>query len=336
MATIYDVARHAEVSIGTVSRVLNGHQSVRPITRRAVLAAIEELGYHPNALARGLLSARTETVGMLVPNFGTAVVQLMAGAERAALAHDYTLLIGNAHADAAVEERYLRRLLERRVDGLLWRSVETGGELHAIVQASGVPAVLLFQRQPDPVLPSAVIDEDAATVAAVEDLAALGHRRIGVIADTVPYIGGPQRMRVICDTLKRLGLPVAPALMQRVSGREAVPEAVRQLLAQPEPPTAVIVSTLVLATACLQTLHEQAVRIPDEISVVVYGDTIWALAHDPTLSVIAVDLAVHAQDAMELLIRRISGDEQAPHTITHGAQYLRRGSCGPAPSESAK
>ena len=65
MATIYDVARHAEVSIGTVSRVLNGHQSVRPLTRRAVLAAIEELGYHPNALARGLLSARTATVGML-------------------------------------------------------------------------------------------------------------------------------------------------------------------------------------------------------------------------------------------------------------------------------
>src|SRR5690349_10206304 len=97
MATIYDVARRAEVSIGTVSRVLNGHPSVRPVTRRAVQTAIRELGYHPNALARGLLSDRTETIGMLVPDLGPMIVQLIEGAEQAALAHDYTLFMGNAH-----------------------------------------------------------------------------------------------------------------------------------------------------------------------------------------------------------------------------------------------
>ncbi|MGH2604628.1 MAG: LacI family DNA-binding transcriptional regulator, partial [Dehalococcoidia bacterium] len=299
MATIYDVARHAEVSIGTVSRVLNGHKSVRPVTRRAVLAAIEELGYHPNALARGLLSARTETIGMLVPNLGTLVVQLIEGAERVALAHDYTLLIGNAHADEVVEERYLRKLLERRVDGLLWRSVGTADTLRATIQAAGVPTVLLFRRQPDPVLPSAIVDEDAAINAAVEDLASLGHRRIGMIADATEHVGGPYRMRVVRRALERLGLPVVPELMASVDTRAAVAEAAGRMLAQIHPPTALILNTLNLAAVGLQTLHQRGVRMPDDVSVVAFGDSIWAVAHDPPLSVVTVDVIAHAQDAME-------------------------------------
>lgn len=331
MTTIYDVARRAEVSIGTVSRVLNGHPSVRPLTRRAVLSAIEALGYHPNAIARHLVAARTQTIGMLAPNLTNPMnVQLIQGAEEAALKHGYTLIFGDAHDEESIQARHLQELLERRIDGLLCYAVGSAVSIRKAVTAAGVPTVLLNRLRPDPELSAVIIDEQAAFAEAVRDLIALGHRRIGMIVKSQVYSGGFHRLRAFRSNAGGAGIPPAAELICEVDSDAACRAAVETILNLAQPPTALIAGSHGLTPACLEVLWRRGCRIPETISLLTFGDSDWARAYNPPLSAVAVDSFASAQAAAELLIREIAGEAGAAEVLTHQAAYIRRHSCGPA------
>lgn len=333
MATIYDVARRAGVSIGTVSRVLNERRAVAPDTRRSVLAAIEALGYHPNALARGLLSARTRSLGMLVPDLANPMaVSMIRGAEGAAWEHGYTLLLGDAHDDEAVEQRHLVELLERRVDGLLCFTVAGARTIRERVQQAGVPTILLARARPDPVLPTALVDERPAFAAAVQDLIRLGHERIAMVVKSQPYGGGRERTAMLREQLAAAGTPLRPEYLLLVEDAESCRDATMRLLRLPEPPTALIAGLHDLAPVCLEAARLCGCRIPADLSFVTFGDSHWALAFPAPLSVVTTDAVASCAAATELLLRHVNGDETAPRTSTIVAEYIRRGSCGPAPN----
>lgn len=331
VATIYDVAKRAGVSIGTVSRVLNAHHAVAPSTRQAVLSAIDELDYRPNALARGLLSARTHSLGMLVPDLGNPmVVRMIQGVESAALEHGYTLLLGDAHDDETVQARHLRELLERRVDGLLCFPVGGGRAVREAVQRAGVPTMMLSRSAPDPLLPCVVVDERPALAAAVHDLLSLGHRRIAIVAKPQPYGGGVLRSGMLRELLETAGLELRPDYLRWARNGDACRATMHELLALAEPPTALIAGLHEFTAPCLEVLRLTGNRVPDDVSFVTYGDSDWALAFPAPLNVVSTDAIASCAAATRLLIRHVQGDETAPRVLMTASQYIRRGSCGPA------
>lgn len=180
--TIYDVAREAAVSMATVSRVVNGNPNVKPSTRKKVQDAIEQLGYRPNAVARGLASKKTTTVGVIVPDISNIFfADLARGIEDVATMYKYNIILCNSDQNREKEIHLLNTLLGKQVDGIIFM----GGRLHEDLvrefKTSPVPIVLAATLNQDYDLPAVNIDYESAAHDAVKSLIDRGHERIGFI-----------------------------------------------------------------------------------------------------------------------------------------------------------
>lgn len=330
--TIADVARLAEVSLGTVSRVMNHNPTVRPATRKAVLAAIAELGYRPNMNARNLRSQRTRAVGLLVTDLTQALVpQAIRGVEMALHPHGYAVLVGDAHSDPAVERESFNSLVDRRVDGLIWFPASRRAEVEEMVAEAGIPVVLFGQTSPSATVPTVMVDEHPAFDAMAADLAALGHRRFGFIG-AGPTVRG--RLRRLETALGRAGLTRDPRFEVTVPNRDDCYAVVQAMLRRDPRPTALLATPHDMVPPTVRAIRDEGLRIGEDISVIGFGDTEWAMALDPTLSVISVDYTTHARDAATILLQHIDGIATAPRVIRHQSTYVRRGSVGPAPVDA--
>jgi LacI family transcriptional regulator len=331
MTTILDVARLADVSIATVSRVINGDPAVRPTTRRLVEEAIAQLDYRPNAAARSLRLARSHTLGLIVSDLANPIyMEVVHGIESVARAHGYSLFLCDGSNDPEVENIHLERLYERRVDGVI---LYPAGDLP--------PAVARFKESKSPVvamgpaavrcdLPGVIVNERPATVAAIQRLLALGHRRIGVINRDVPPGRFRFRTNPIRQELEAAGIAGQPTVVDATT-EEHCRDLTRALLAGPDRPTALVVLTHLLTPHVLQAVYDAGLRIPDDVSVVAYGDSAWATAHRPPLAVVRIDYRAWGRETAEVLLRRIvAPDEKSPKTV-RGAQFIERASIGPPP-----
>lgn len=333
MATIRDVAERALVSVGTVSRVLNDHPKVRPATKRAVLQAIEELGYRPNAMARNLRSSRTNVIGLLFHDLAQPMaIRSVRGAEEAARAGGYGVLVADSQGDSERQEEHILHFMERRADGLVVFPVGPRTPVvDAVSNAKGsIPTVLIGQTAAHKVLPTAVVDEVRAVDDAIRHLAELGHRRIAIV--TSRTYTNQSRGRMFQTSLRRSGMETAPLVV--VEHWPDAIEATRSLLSGKDRPTAIIAGTHGLAPWVIQGIRAAGCRVPDDVSMIAFGESDWAHAVEAPLSVIAVDFFAHTRDAVALLQRMLKGDESVPRTITHHSVYTPRGSTGPAPARS--
>lgn len=182
--TIYDVAREANVSMATVSRVVNGNPNVKPSTRKKVLEAIERLGYRPNAVARGLASKKTTTVGVIIPDISSIFfAELARGIEDIATMYKYNIILSNSDQNKEKELHLLNTMLAKQVDGLLFMGGTITEEHVAEFQKSSVPIVLAATIGPNEI-PSVNIDYEQAAFEAVTYLLEKGNRRI-------VYVTGP-------------------------------------------------------------------------------------------------------------------------------------------------
>lgn len=330
MTTIRDVARHAQVSVGTVSRVMNDHPTVNPAIRRAVLEAIDALHFQPNANARTLRTARTGTLGLLISSMRNADLAFAAirGAEAAAHEHGYALFVANSRRDPQIEERYLRNLTERRVDGLLCNPSMPLEQVETLVRRAAVPAVLYGRPAADSPLPSAVLSFAAATEEALDHLLALGHRRIGTVTDAgqrdleASFGWG---VRFIENALSARGIEADPHHQLVVQSPEECHRAVQDLFTAAPHPTAMLVTPLYLAPATITGIQLAGAQIPRDVSLIGFGDSDWAQVVAPPLSVVAADLTAHFEAATTLLIKVIAGASDLPPLVEHHARYLRRG-----------
>jgi LacI family transcriptional regulator len=327
--TIADVARLAEVSLGTVSRVLNNNPTVRPATRKAVLAAIAELGYRPNINARNLRSQRTRAIGMLFTDMTQAMVSLgIRGAGMALHPHGYALLVGDSRGDPEFELESFASLVDRRVDGVLWFPVGARASVEPLILSSGVPVVLFGQTSPSTRIPTAMVDEHPAFDAMAADLAALGHRAFGFVGHG-PTVRG--RLRRLETALGRSGLSRDPRFEVVVSNKADCYQAVRALLERSPRPTALLATPADLVPPTVRAIHDAGLEMGQDLSLIGFGETEWAQALVPTLSVISVDYTTHVRDAATVLLQHIEGIERAPRVVRHQSVYVRRGSVGPAP-----
>lgn len=332
--TIADVAASAKVDVSTVSRVLRDDpgQRVSAETRERIVRAARALRYAPNMIALGLRTARTRSIGIVVSQLDNLVIAAMIlGASQAARERGYALLI--AHAGDGVEEHevYGRLAGQSRVDGLLAASVEPTAALLRTLEQVAVPAVVLNRS-----LPSGgrfvAMDNRAAARVAVAHLVALGHRRIAHLAGNATGFNGRQRLRGYRDALAEAGLPFDEALVVPTGYTpEDSAAAMRTLLAAPGPrPTAVFTATPISAAGALSVLHERAIKVPGDMSVVAVHDSPIAEMLHPPLSAVRLPVQEMGRRAAQALIAELEGEHDGGNVVLPPQQLVVRASTGPA------
>ena len=327
-----DVAALAGVDPSTASRVLNGHRrGIRVETARRVLSASERLGYRPNASARGLRTARTSCIGLVLPDFANPVyASVINGVERRAAERDATVLVHGV--DATRSDDYNRLTREARVDGLLFGAFSRGSHVLDELNATRRPYVLINRTAPE--APASVILDDAAAAAlAVRHLAELGHRRIA-------YVGGPadldtaeRRRGGFESTLAELGLPLTRTHVVDGADPGQARAATARLFAGEDVPTAVVAWTTMATLGVVAELHSRGRRIPEDVSVVSLQDT-WLDEHAwPSLTAVSMPLEEMGARAVDLLLALVEGG--APETVvvtSPSPTLVRRASTAQPPS----
>jgi LacI family transcriptional regulator len=310
--TIIDVAAAAGVHPSTVSRVLTGHpgSTIRPATRQRILAATDQLGYRPSALARSLRLQRTLTLGMLVPDITNPFFSsIIKGTEDAARQRGYNLILCNSEDDPQREATYLRVLRDRQVDGLLIASSQMADETIAELREESFPFVLLNRATESAEDLAVVVDNYAASVGVVAHLAALGHRRVGHIAGPQNTTTGVDRREGYRAGVLSLGLADEPGLVVEATAfsEEAGHRALELMLAGPARPTAVFAANDLIAIGMLQLLRQIGAHVPGDLSIVGFNDIPLAGLLEPALTTVRVPQLEMGVAGTNLLIDRLEG-----------------------------
>ncbi|WP_435217052.1 LacI family DNA-binding transcriptional regulator [Streptomyces sp. bgisy034] len=335
MATMADVARHAGVSVATVSHVLNETRPVLPHTRQAVLDAMEELGYTPNTLARSLVTSRTRSIGLAVSAISNPYfTEILQGVEAAALEHGYSLLIADPHDDPGHERKVVQLLHERRVDGMIVAPSADPRELLAYLGRHKMPAVLLDRVVDAPADGSTGLDQVCAdsaepTARLVTHLAELGHRRIGLVAGLPGLSTTTERLAGYRDGLAAAGLAHDEGLV--VHGNSESPgaeQATTALLSLPSPPTALVTANNAMTMGALRSLRDHGLSVPDDIALCCFDDFAWADLFSPRLTVIAQPSRDIGAQAVSVLLDRLAGPDRPARTVRLPCTFVHRTSCG--------
>jgi DNA-binding LacI/PurR family transcriptional regulator len=323
--TIKDVAAAAQVSIATVSRVINAPDRVKPATVAAVRAAMAELGYRPNAIGRRLKSAASRTVGVLVPSLSNPVfADSLAGIEHAAQAAGYTLLLTASHYDPAREEAAISTLLSNRVDGLVLTVADADGSpIVRTLEDESVPHVLLYNQPNSPNTAGVSVDNAAATQQIMQRLIALGHRRFAMVAGSfVASDRSRLRYRGFQQALLDAALPFAP-LVEVDFNDLHLTDRLRALVTGPDAPTAVFCSNDMLALATIRSCRELGLRVPEDLSVVGFDGIEVGKLVQPSLCTVTQPTHQMGQQAVSILLDLIEGRARPrsvllPHSIRDG------------------
>jgi LacI family transcriptional regulator len=336
-ATIRDVARLAGVSVGTVSRVLNQHPTVRPATRQKVLATMAHLRYEPSQIARSLSLKRTLSIAVVVPFITTAsVVERLRGTMDAIEGTEYDLIIYNVETIRS-RQRYFRSLPRReRVDGVIVYSLALAAEEERDFLAAGMPVVLVDANSTR--LPCVVVDDLAGAQMSTRHLIDLGHRRIGFVGDEYPNRFGfgfhNLREQGYMRTLEQAGLESGPHLIATgLFGREEARESALRLLRRPDPPTAIVAASDTQAMGVLAAARDCGLDVPHQLSVVGYDDI--EIASYLGLTTINQSLYESGREGARLLLdslEAVGGPQLAPARRLLPLRLSLRSSTAPPPA----
>jgi LacI family transcriptional regulator len=332
---ICDVAKRAGVSTATVSHVLNGTRPTAEVTRTRVLEIVRELGYHPSAVARGLRTKSTGTLGVVLSDirnpFFTALVR---GIEDVAQANGLNLIVCNSDEDEAKAETYLRLLLAKRVEGLVFTPTGRANVLLEPFLAMGIPVILIDRVAPDLTLPFVGVDNVQGAREAVAHLLEDGHRRIGVVAGLPTVSTSTHRLEGYKLALADYGLAADSALIREghssVQGGE---EATGDLLALAQRPTALFTTNNLMTLGALKACAQLRLRCPDDVALCGFDDHEWAEIFSPPLTVVRQPTYEIGTTAAQLLARAIRGEALPAETILLKTRLIIRASCRPGGHE---
>ncbi|WP_316777515.1 LacI family DNA-binding transcriptional regulator [Streptomyces sasae] len=335
MPTMADVARSAGVSVATVSHVLNETRPVLPHTRQAVLDAIEELGYTPNTLARSLVTSRTRSIGLAVSAISNPYfTDILQGVEAAALERGYSLLIADPHDDPEHERKVVQLLHERRVDGMIVAPSADPRGLLAYLGRHAVPAVLLdrvIDGRADiaPLFDQVCAENTEPTARLVTHLAALGHRRIGLVAGLPGLSTTAERVTGYRQGLATAGLPLDESLVVPGNSESAVAErATAALMSLAAPPTALVTANNAMTIGALRALRARGLAVPDDIALCCFDDFAWADLFSPRLTAVAQPSKEIGAEAVRVLLERLASPDRPVRTVRLPCTFVHRTSCG--------
>ncbi|MBX3626560.1 MAG: LacI family DNA-binding transcriptional regulator [Rhizobacter sp.] len=334
--SIRDVAELAGVSLGSASRVINKVANVSEATREKVERAIAQLGYRPNHAAQSLRLRSSRTVGCLLTDVANPLyAKLYRGLEERLRPHGYMMLLANSLNQAEREIEILSTFVSRGMDGLLIApGNERDREVLAAVRSLPVPTVIL-DRDMDSPTDSVLFEHVPGVKNLVQYLAGLGHKRIAMVLSQSP--NRPIRRRT---EGYRMGHKLAKLevneefIVHLPSATSSAFEAVSTLLRRTDRPTALLVMGTTILNDTLNAIGAQRLRIPDDVSVVSFGDPDFAAGHAPAISSLRIDLEKAADEATALLLARMRGDDGPPKSVTLVSDFIPRGSCGPAPKKT--
>ncbi len=334
MVTIYDVARRARVSAATVSAVVNDSAYVSPSLKSRVEQAIHHLSYQPNLVARSLAQQRTRTVGMVALNIANPFwPEVVRGADDAARARGYELLLANSDDDPGKEAQCLRLFLAKRVDGILLTkaSGRLPSDLLAQLKASAVPIVQVMRLGTGLRSDVVTVDEEAGAYEAVAHLLRLGYARIGML-------NGPN----VSTSRRRLaGYREALAAWRRLFDPDLVISSDFRVEAGYESgiallkrrPDAVFVANYLMAVGFMQALRQYQLRCPQDIGIVTCDDHPWLDSFAPRLTTINLPKYEIGRRAAELLVEALeppdgAAKRRSARTVTLKTSLRIRESCG--------
>lgn len=321
--TMTDVARVAGVSLKTVSRVVNNVPTVDATLAERVLAAVTELGFRRNDMARNLRSRTTSaTVGLLIEDLANPFYSAIAAAvAECALAHDTMLITASSEEDGDRERRLLLEMCERRVDGLLVVPAATDQVYLRAEIELGTPVVFLDRPPTNLRADTVLIDNARGAGTAIEYLVAKGHRRIGVLSDWLSIHTMRERMSAAEAALARANLPYRPDLVRcglhTLADTEA---AVIDMLGSDEPPTALFTLNNRLTLGALSVLGRRG----GDVAIVGFDDFETAALMPHPLTIVSYDAREMGRVAAELLFRRIAGDGSRPQTVVVPTALVER------------
>lgn len=306
--TMADVAREAGVSLMTVSRVVNHKDGIGAETRQRIQAIIERLGYRPSVIARGLVTQRTGTVGLVVvDNANPFFSEVARGVEHAAYTNGYNVFLCNTEEDPEREVAVLQSLEDKRVDGVIICSSRLDDHaLRAALQRHSA-AVLINRRLSTLPLGTVVLDDESGAQAVMEHLLSRGHRAIGCLVGPQRSYSGQMRARGCRAALERAGLSLDPTRVRHclpmvASGREA---ACDLLLRHPEL-TALFCFNDLTAIGALQACVSLGRRVPHDVAISGFDDIALASLVTPALTTCHIPMYTLGQEAMRLLLARIN------------------------------
>jgi LacI family transcriptional regulator len=335
---IKDVAARAGVGASTVSVVLNNVEGARisDETKERVMAAARELGYTSDPIARSLRTRRTQTIGFVSDVIATTPFagRMIQGAQDAAWRAGHLLLLVNTGADESLRDHALRTLLRRRVDGVVYATMYH--QEIAVPEALREVRSVLLDASPagpggaDP-LPHVVPDEYGGALAAVTELTAAGHRRIGLATESLPVPAAAGRLAGYRQALAAAGVEFDPALVAAEHGNTAGGyRAARRLLDLPGRPTAIFCFNDRMAMGCYRAAGELGLRIPRELSVVGYDDQdLIAPELSPPLTTVALPHYEMGEWAVRTLLAAIEGTAVPRAAVAMPCPLVRRDSVGP-------
>jgi DNA-binding LacI/PurR family transcriptional regulator len=325
-----DVAKLAEVSVATVSRVLNNDPRVSSELRYRVLGAVEELNYQRDRIARTLRVQISQIIGLIISDirnpFFTSVVR---GVEDVAYENGYTLLLCNSDEDPDKERLYIDIMLAERVAGVIISPTAEKGNYSSVLLKAGVPVVAIDRRMRDLEVDTVVVQNVGGAYQAVSHLIKLGHHRIG-------FIGGPSRTttgRERLEGYEKALIEYQIELDQRLiktgdfklhSGYQMTCE----LLEMDDPPTAVFTCNNLTTLGALNCIHEKGLSIPRDIAIVGFDDMPWATSLNPPLTAVTQPTYEMGCTAANLLLQRIADKDRETVEINLEPILIIRNSCG--------
>ncbi|WP_018665441.1 catabolite control protein A [Heyndrickxia acidiproducens] len=324
--TIYDVAREANVSMATVSRVVNGNPNVKPTTRKKVLEVIDRLGYRPNAVARGLASKKTTTVGVIIPDVSNMLyAELARGIEDVATMYKYNIILSNSDQNKEKELHLLNTMLGKQVDGIVFMSGNITEEHISEFERSSVPIVLAGSIEPFDKIPSVNIDYKKATNDVVAEFAQKGHKKIAlVIGPLHDAINRELRLEGYKEALSEAGIEFnEDYVVEGDYTYDSGIEAWQRLQELGEVPTAVFVGNDEMALGIIHGAQDTGISIPEQLEVISSDNTRLAEMVRPQLTSVVQPLYDIGAVSMRLLTKYMNKETVPenkivlPHRIEH-------------------
>ena len=308
--TIYTVAREARVSMATVSRVVNGNPNVKPETRQKVLDVIKQLNYRPNAVARGLASKKTTTVGVVIPNITDPYfAELALGIDDVASMYKYNIILTNSDSDDEKILKVVRSLLAKQVDGLIFMGHDVSDNLRNEFESTNTPVVVAGSVVNDDALPSVRINYQAAAKEATEFLLKHGDQQVAYITGPLRYsINGEDRLNGYKEALANNNVPFNELLVIETDGSYQAGYAKAQEVIE-KGLKATYVTDDSLAAGLLNGLTDAGISVPDDFELISSNDTNYTKVVRPTITSITQPLYDLGAISMRLLTKLMDGDD---------------------------
>lgn len=329
--SIKDIARIARVSHPTVSRALQNSPLVNPKTAERIRQIAREAGYRPSAVARGLVTRHTRTIGLVATSIADPFTgEVASGIEQAARDLGYSVYFADSGADPEREKKVVQSLAEQRVDGIIVTSSRVGALHLPLLAETMVPVVLVNDQHPGVVAHSVLIDNESGMRLLAEHLVAHGHRRIAYIGDRFGYQSDTERFSGYRRALDGAGIVLRDEYVTHGDGKPAAAiEVMDRLLALVDPPTAVCCYNDMTALGALRAIHARGLHVPGDLSVTGFDDLFLAAYTEPPLTTMHQPMRRMGQLAMESLYKLMNGEQSVPR-LRIRPELVARLSTGPA------